>query len=315
MASFAEVLKVEPVDSHSYRVGLLTEWSIGSVPHGGVVTSVLQAVAKHHFSTTLRSQNQPDCITLHVDFVQRTSVGPAIVKVKDIKLGRQTSTVQLTLTQDGRDEVIAVLTHANITAESGLSLPTAWRLSPSPEPADLKQLLAHGTDGTWTQWKSPRPDFRKASVNMDFFIPKQGRAERGVMDQWIKFKNGECFTNTCLGLLSDMFPQMVESYSEDEEAIQKAGIGKKELTMHWYPTLALNLDVKRLLPEEGAQWMFIRIQSKLIHNGRKDLEVIIMNEEQEVVALSHHVAMILSAARNLAKRGGGQNDKESASRL
>lgn len=270
------------------------------------MTSVLQSVARKHFLTILKSRNQPDCITLHVDFVQRTSIGPAVVKVKHIKLGRQTSTVQLILTQDGRDEVIAILTHANLALETGLSLPTAWRLDPAPSKANLDQLAENGADDTWALWKSPRPDFRKASLNVDIYIPKRGRVDRGIMDQWIKFKNGEYFTNTCLGLLSDMFPQIVESYGDDKEAIGRAGISQEQLPMHWYPTLALNLDVKKRLPERGAKWMFVRIQSKVIANGRKDLEVIIMNDKQEVVALSHHVAMILSSARNLAKRDEGK---------
>ncbi|KAK9782014.1 putative Thioesterase-like superfamily-domain-containing protein [Seiridium cardinale] len=315
MASFSQVLQVEAIDSHSYRANLRDEWSIGSVPHGGVVTSVLQSVARKHFLTTLQSQNQPDCITLHVDFVQRTSVGPAVVKVQDLKLGRQTSTVQLTLTQGGRNEVMAVLTHANIALESGLSLPTAWALNPAPHPANLNALAKHGTDGTWVLWNSPRPDFRKALSNVNIYTPKGARVDRGIMEQWVRFKNGERFTNTCLGLLSDMFPQMAESYIDDQEALEKANISPKQLTMHWYPTLALNLDIKKLLPEAGAEWVFVRIQSKAIANGRKDLEVIIMDEKGELVALSHHVAMILSSSRNLAKRGEGKKSGSDGSKL
>ncbi|KAI0127934.1 thioesterase-like superfamily-domain-containing protein [Xylariales sp. AK1849] len=315
MASFSDLLRVDTIDSHTYRVKLVERWAIGSVPHGGAVTSVLQAVAKQHFLTTLQSQNQPDCITLHVDFVQRTSIGPAVVRVKDVKLGRQTSTVQVTLTQDGRDEVIAMLTHANMAAESGLSLPTAWSLNPKPRTADLPKLAADGTDGFWKLWATPVPEFRKAALNMHLYLPNGGRTARGVMDQWIRFKNGERFTNSCLGMLSDMFPQMVDTYSEDREAIDEVGLTQKDFSAHWYPTVTLNLDVKKLLPESGVEWVFVRIQSKVISNGRKDLEVIIMNERGEVVALSHHVALIVSATRNLAKRGEGKKGRSEPSRL
>ncbi|ETS76036.1 hypothetical protein PFICI_12980 [Pestalotiopsis fici W106-1] len=316
MASFAQILKVTAIDSHSYRVNFTDEWCIGSVPNGGVVTSVLQSVAREHFLTTLKSQNQPDCISLHADFVQRTSAGPAVVQVEDLKLGRQTSTVRLTLVQEGRKEVLVVLTHANIALESGLSLPTAWRLDPPPPPADLVKMAAHGTDGTWTEWKSPRPDFRKASLNANMYTVRQsGRVDRGVVEQWIKLKSGENFTNTSLGFLSDMFPLMVESYSEDEDAMASASVSQRQLYRHWYPTLALNLDVKKLLPEGGAKWMFVRVQSKMIANGRKDLEVIIMDQENEIVALSHHVAMILDASRNIAKRGESGSSESNSSKL
>jgi hypothetical protein len=223
--------------------------------------------------------------------------------------------VQLTLTQDGRDEVIAVLTHANLALESGLSMPTNFHLAPKPPAANLEQLATSGTDGNWVFWPATRPKFRKAAVTVDIYLPKGGRTTRGVVDQWIKFRNGERFTNLSLGLLSDMFPLMVESYAEDKEAIDGAGITQEQLFKHWYPTLALNLDVKKLLPKGGVKWMFVRIQAKVIANGRKDLEVIIMDEQGEIVALSHHVAMIMSDARNLAKRGQGKEDNSGKSNL
>ncbi|KAH8653345.1 thioesterase-like superfamily-domain-containing protein [Xylariales sp. PMI_506] len=315
MSLFSDLVKVDAINPQTYKAELPDEWCIGSVPHGGAVTSVLLAVAQKHFYTTLASQNQPHCIIIHVDFVQRTSAGLALVKVTNIKLGRQTSTVQLTLTQDGRDEVIAMLTHANITAETGVSFPTAWSLDPKPPPTNLKKLAESGTDGVWKPWKLAMTKFRKAATKVDIYLPGGGRVERGVIDQWIKFKSGERFTNLSLGYLCDMFPQLIETYTNDDEAMENSGTSKKTITAHWYPTLALNLDIKRALPEEGVEWIFARIQSKAILNGRMDLEIIMFNEAMELIAISHHVAMIVSTARNLAKRGEGKKQLEDGSKL
>ena len=265
------------------------------------MTSVLLAVAQRHFQTTLKRQNQPHCMILHLDFVQRTSTGPAFVTIKDIKLGRQTSTIQVTLTQANRDEIIGILTHTNIGAEAGISLPTSFQLVP-PAPAANLSKFSSGGDGTWEKWTTPRPDFRKAANQMEIFLPRGDRTARGVIDQWIRFANGERFTSVSLGLIADMFPQMTESYDADQEAMAMAGVTPTQLLRHWYPTLALNLDVKKVLPEGGLEWLFVRVVAKQIRNGRKDLEVIIMDEGGEVVALSHHVAMIVDVARNLAKR-------------
>lgn len=74
---------------------------------------------------------------------------------------------------------------------------------------------------------------------------------------------------------------------------------------YWYPTLLLNLDVKKSLPEEGVEWLFVRVNTKVIRNGRIDLEVVIMDEGYEIVALSHHVAFAVDAGRNLAERKTG----------
>lgn len=51
--------------------------------------------------------------------------------------------------------------------------------------------------------------------------------------------------------------------------------------------------------------MFSRLQAKQIKNGRYDLEVVVWDEEDEIVALSHHVCFVVSAERNLAKRTTG----------
>lgn len=109
------------------------------VPHGGYVTTVFQRVVSHHFSTTLAKQNQPHTITLHLDFLRRTQIGLATFKVKDIKLGRQTSVVHVTLLQDNREEVVGYITNSNIATEQGVSFSTAWSLSPKPKLADVNK--------------------------------------------------------------------------------------------------------------------------------------------------------------------------------
>ena len=75
------------------------------------------------------------------------------------------------------------------------------------------------------------------------------------------------------------------------------------MTVKWYPTVLLNLEVKKALPEEGVEWLFVRVRTKKIENGRMDLEVVVLDEGGDVVALSNHVCLILSAERNTKKSG------------
>ena len=69
--------------------------------------------------------------------------------------------------------------------------------------------------------------------------------------------------------------------------------------------MLLNIDFKKELPEEGVEWLFVRVQAKQIKNGRMDLEIVILDEEGDIVALSHHVALVLNAERNIAARKSG----------
>lgn len=274
-------------------------------------------VAATHFSRTLSKQNQPHTIALHLEFARRTEAGPATFHVRDVKLGRLTSTIHISLFQNGREEVLGYFIHANIPLESGPSFETQWTLDPPTAPASIP-ALASGSDPNWAEQKAmPFAEFRKASNNVRFFFPRHGQPHRGsIADEWIALKGGEKFTNVSLGMVVDMFPQMIEAFRKDADPYSLEGGGNgtrsaeteesdlrtKGMAKFWYPTLLLNVDVKKALPEEGVDWLFVRTRNKLIKNGRFDLEVVVLDELGDVVALSHHVCMVLPAERNLAKR-------------
>lgn len=101
------------------------------------------------------------------------------------------------------------------------------------------------------------------------------------------------FTNN-----SDCRPMPVESFLSH----QAVSTDKPRKAAYWYPTLLLNLDIKKSLPDEGVEWLFCRVDTKLMKNGRMDLEIVIMDAEGEIVALSHHVALVVGSERNVKKR-------------
>jgi acyl-CoA thioesterase len=248
-------------------------------------------------------------MTLHLEFPRRTEVGPAKFVVRDVKLGRQTSSVHVSLIQHGKEEVLGYITNSNLDAEDGVTFATGWELLPKPHPADVSQLEA-GRDRNWAeQTAMPFDNFRKASKRVRFFFPRQGQFLRSMTDQWICFRDGSRFTTESLGFVADMFPQVVEGYrdGDDPYALKPEGEAKaisKERSgaNYWYPTVVLNLDVKKALPKDGVKWLFSRTRSKLIRKGRLDIEVIIFDEAGDLVALSHHVTLVLGAARNMAAR-------------
>ncbi|KAF2663124.1 hypothetical protein BT63DRAFT_130312 [Microthyrium microscopicum] len=312
--SWADATAIKQLDSHTYEANLQHDWSIGNVPHGGYTTSTILCVAKKHFTLTHLKQNQPHPLTTHVEFPRRTSTGPAIFIVRDVKLGRQTSTLHITLRQNDQDIVLAYINMSNLATEQGVTFPTNWELNPPRVPADVERLN-DGADEAWVEQKTmPFAEFRRASSRVRFFFPRTGQVLRSVCDQWVCFRDGSRFTTESLGFVADMFPQVVESYREEDDPYHVAPEkNKKEMgARFWYPTVVLNLDVKKALPEEGVEWLFCRIRSKSINNGRLDIEVVIMDRDGGIVALSHHVTLVLGAARNLAarrKEGKGEESK------
>jgi len=195
---------------------------------------------------------------------------------------------------------VSIITQSNISAESGRSFPTNWALSPPPYPAVISKLKQNA-DEQWAQiGEGPYADFRKASTRAQFFLPREGQLDKSMCDQFLRFANGERFTMESIGYVADMFLQIPELYLEEERHENLDAVHD----FYWYPTVVLNLDIKKVLPPEGVEILFVRVRSKEIKNGRSDLEVVILDEEGDIVALSHHVALMLSSDRNTAKRGG-----------
>lgn len=317
--TFAEATAVKAVGSHSYEGNFPSDWCIGKgmspppvyileanpspVPHGGVVCANFLAVAKLHFETTLAAQNQPHTIAFHVDFLRRTQSGPCFFTVTDTKLGRQTSIIHISMSQ-GREEVVGYITRSNLITESGLSLDTGFALHPTPPPVELAKLLDDNDEHWARQPDMPFASFRKASTKLQFHFPRQGQLHKSLGDQWIHLTTGEKITNETLGFIADMFAMPVEQIrgKENPYEVKASAQAKPTSAPYWYPTVLLNIDFKKLLPEEGVDWLFSRCKAKQIRNGRMDLEIVIMDAEGDIVALSHHVCLVLPASRNTAAR-------------
>jgi hypothetical protein len=269
------------------------------------VTAIFLQVVSAHFNTTLSKQNQPHTIALHLDFLRRTQAGAAHFTVKDTKLGRQASVVHVTLTQDGREEVLGVITNSNILTETGVSFSTSWSLNPAPLPVSLPRLPENKDENWCLQAEMPFASFRKATQKTELYFPREGQKDRCRADEWIRLKTGEKWTNMTLGYVSDMWPMPMEAFINEQNPYDVKNNSDAKLNKtrtFWYPTLLLNLDVKKVLPKGGVDWLFVRVETKGIKNGRMDLEIVILDEGGDVVALSHHVALAVGSERNLAKR-------------
>ncbi|KAK5992614.1 Thioesterase-like protein TwmA [Cladobotryum mycophilum] len=332
---FSNATKVEKLDSHTYKVNLDEAFCIGKVPNGGYTSSCMLAAASAHLS----SRDQPDTLTAHFEYPNRTSAGPAVVVIEDVKLGKQVSTLHLTLWQGGlldkapwitpsvsRRTVLAYANHINLRTFEGLSLPTGYEgteaaeLPPVPE---FELLKKNGADDTWEEQKLPKAAAVQGSLrNWRFFLPRKGPLAPGVLDMWISLASGEPITQTTLPYVADSFPfnlhtflaapelrALLEAPPADKEEDTKTkdartDVAKKneERAALWFPTVVMNLDMKSALPEEGVEWLAVRVTSKQIKDGKFDLDVLIRDEDGDIIALSHHVAMILSIERNTGKK-------------
>ncbi|KAJ5747233.1 uncharacterized protein N7511_008929 [Penicillium nucicola] len=322
--SFEEAIQVTPQGANKYSANLRPEWCIGTVPHGGYTTAVIYNLAKTHFAHAHanRYKTTPSPISLQLSFLRRTAAGPATFEVEDVKLGLRTSTIHIKLLQEsdkkpGQMEIMVAgyITLSPPDTEVGISAGTGWKPYPVPPAGsradgsvDLSALGSTGRDGGWMKMNPPFAEFRKAAAQIELFGPAEKRVGMGV-DQWARFRpggdgNGR-WTDAAVAYLVDMFPMALDGFdhmSAEAVAREEGGKAPEMKAKFWYPTVTLNVDMKKHLPAGGVEWLYSRVVTKVVRDGRTDLEVTVLDADGEVVALSTQVGLVVSASRNVGTR-------------
>ncbi|KAL2010090.1 hypothetical protein VTN00DRAFT_5897 [Thermoascus crustaceus] len=237
-------------------------------------------------------------------------------------------------------KVAGYITLSAPSAEIGPTIPMDWALYPPPPPGsgsasgfasvDLVKLGETGRDGYWVRTVPAFPDFRRAAANVEVFGPVDSR-RRGIIDQWARLRpvveygdgDGEMkkkkkeeeeekgrWTNEAVAFLIDMFPMVLDSFDRMSTESESETETDRERTMgevkvkakYWYPTVSLNVDFKKRLPAQGVEWLYSRVHTKVLCDGRTDLDVVVLDETGDVVALSTQVGLVVSAGRNVAGR-------------
>ncbi|RGP73588.1 hypothetical protein FLONG3_6325 [Fusarium longipes] len=293
----------------TFTVNLAESFAVGTVPHGGYITALFVRAAGIY----LASGNQTDTFAAHWHFLNATHVGPAVLVVEEVRRGRALSIVHVTLYQEGllaqepwittrsKRKIAAYITNNRIEAESGLTLPTGFEIRHPPPPVDLTKL-ADEKDPNWERLHMIVMDMAPMMNHVEFYSPKDKTTSPASWDLWLRMSNGERWKTWMLGYLADTAPAlMIEGFrpTDVEAPTPKDGFAFDKI--FWMPTVSLSLDVKKALPEEGEEWLRIRIEAKVIKNGRYDVEVISFDREGEVVSLSNIVALTLDIERNTGR--------------
>ncbi|KAM7212390.1 Thioesterase-like superfamily domain containing protein [Rhypophila decipiens] len=321
---FSEAVKITRLDSHTYAANISQSFLIGTVPNGGYSSSLILQAASMHLPT------QPDFLTSHFEFLNRTEAGPAIIVIEDVKLGRQLSTIHATLYQGPQFQtsplwipppsskqrqkaakIAGYLIMTDLSKEGGLSLHTGFTLGPSPPPPRPDfAALENNTDGdkNWKLMTFPADNgFGRVRClsNCVYYVPRRRQEAKSIFDGWVRLSCNENITDQALGYVVDCWPYIVEAYrptSRKEEAVGEGDFKFGHGSVFWYPTCVMNIEVKKSLGRKGTRWLQMRVASKQIRNGRLDLEVILLDASGDLVALSSHVNLVLGGERNTAGR-------------
>ncbi|KAL4866387.1 hypothetical protein BDV12DRAFT_172909 [Aspergillus spectabilis] len=330
---FESAVNVTPLGNNRYSAFLQDAFCIGTVPHGGYTSAVLYRLALVHFASAhpdLYNSEPATPISMHLTFLRRTAAGAATLRVHDVKLGKRTSSVHIELLQakdqnqageevgeEGMEvKVAGYITVSPASAEVGVSSKTDWELFPKPVPGsagegtgvDLSRLEKTGSDAPWMKLDAPFSEFRRATTQVELYgvdpAEKGKLRKNGIVDQWARLTpEGEVtrWSNEGVVFLTDMFPMALDVFDTMASGAESENSGGPT-AKYWFPTVTLSIDLKKRLPGTGEEWLYSRVVTKEVRDGRTDLDVTILDAKGEVVALSTQIGLVVSASRNIGKR-------------
>lgn len=107
---FEDAAKVTQVGSHEYKANVHPDYSYGPAAHGGFTVALIWRAIAVHYRTTLAKYDLPDTIACHVEFLRPAMLGDVSVQIKDVRLGKASSTVHAALVQKGTERVVVYAT-------------------------------------------------------------------------------------------------------------------------------------------------------------------------------------------------------------
>ncbi|KAK2616060.1 hypothetical protein N8I77_002771 [Diaporthe amygdali] len=304
-----------------YTASWHQDWTVGSALHGGCVAALIHHVAATHIVTDpkLKAQNQPDILNLHLDFLRSCERLDSTITVAVLKTGGATSTLQLQLSQKGRLKVIALATSTNFDKSLGPTVPTDWTLSPPPKPKpDFDRILAHKPEENWI------PAILDGEIipitrSIVGLLPRAGHLVNGICDFWNIYTDNERMDATDIALMTDIIPSMSDTlmrngglYEAHEyhrrvlervekdpgvPALMTNSLAEGMQASTFNSTVTLDMMFTRRLPDEGLRSIFNRTATRVLQDGRMDVDVTICNEDMEPICISRQLILVLEAQR------------------
>lgn len=156
----------------------------------------------------MRCSNQPDIMTLHIEFLHPCELQNSTISINPLKAGKLACTLQAHLHQGGKLKVFALVTTTNSDKSLGHSTASPWKLNPPPLPKpDFKQVLAGKPDENGLP-SHHAGDLAPVTGKLLAVRTRTDYPVQGFTDGWNTFVGGEGMDASYLALLADFIPSM-----------------------------------------------------------------------------------------------------------
>ncbi|KAK2595384.1 hypothetical protein QQS21_006920 [Conoideocrella luteorostrata] len=314
-----EHINLKKTSANTYNVSWHRDWALGATLLGSYIAAQIHLTASAHLTTdpSLQIRNQPDILHLYIEFLRPCEHSESDITITALKIGSVTSTLQLQLSQGGKVKVIALATSTNFDQTIGPSASTDWRLLPPPQPTpDFNRIISYQPEANWLPARledSVVPGLGRINV----LYPRVGFPTNGVCDAWYSWVN-EGMDDTKLAFMTDVMPSMsdtlmrndglydvhawhkqIQQWAEKNPGIPATITNSTTKALQattFVISMTLDIEFKRRLPKEKKQWTFSRAATKMLQDGRMDVEITICNEDMELLCTARESPAIAPSA-------------------
>jgi hypothetical protein len=245
-----------------------------------------------------------------------------MIKVTDLKTGKGSCFVQLTLYQNNQPRCTALATSTNFSIDAGPTVKANVPFYPSLPPLPSFQDVANEkADENWLPSKT-HGQILPFLKRMTFLYPSTGQRTPGIIDYWCTFDAPEQMSLPHLVMLSDVAPSASDTLlrtdgvfdahkiyllkkdaakqSPGKPAIITNSLKEARKAKIWNTTLSLDLQFKRRL-DDRDRWTFTRVTTRKLEKGRMDLDLAIFDEGLEPLCLARQCMLVIDGVRRFKK--------------
>ncbi|KAL4745294.1 hypothetical protein BDW72DRAFT_59910 [Aspergillus terricola var. indicus] len=290
-------LSLENGSSDRFIARITRDWCTQHSVLGGYLTALMLSAARRFVNSNAEAAVQyPDPIHVFIQFLHKVPPDQIFISCKILRATARLCVVKVDLelpreSEPGQGEAqqspacIAIATFANLDKEKGLT-----QNSTQPKPLGAHPLPFRETDCVTID--DPVVDATPVTRKLHWVAPRSADGLWGhwlgghQREVWLSFRDGSPISDVLhLALLADMPLQ--------PPATHTAGFYSR----HALSTLCLSVEFKKL-PGPSTKWVLVRSNSHRVVNGRYDVNVQILDEDGEILALSNHVVYISDLRKN-----------------
>ena len=210
-----------------------------------------------------------------------------------------------------------VVSNINRRTSKGITQPTGFELDP-PIPSINFDRVLENSDPNWFLFQVPykKKSFNKCLSNILFVFEKEAHQDKNVMQCWLGLSNPEeRWTTDKLGIACDMYVPALENYFGSRRSAQgmvdeamkwrEQGLPPQHTEWdlpRWYTTVNMTVDVKRTLPAEGVKWLFTRMRTSEVTDGRLDVHGQMWDEGGNLIALAQYLWFVVDTSRSVVTK-------------